>query len=85
MIAIDPREPNFTFVTRGGAMTGVYHNVQPELLQLRTMAQKKASFDVQKKKQAFLDVRPEFADAQQPSTSYKVRDMPERFQQIFQK
>ena len=47
--------------------------------------QKKDPFDIQKQKKVLLDVRHEFVDPEEPSTSKEVREMPERFQQIFQK
>ena len=43
------------------------------------------SFDVQKQKELLWDVRPEFVDVEEPSTSEEVREIPERFQCIFQK
>ena len=47
--------------------------------------QKKVPFDVQKQKQVFLDMRLDFVEPEQPSTLAEVREMPEGFQQIFQK
>ena len=44
----------------------------------------KVPFYVQKHKQIFLNVRSEFVDPEQPSSSAEVREMLERFQQIFQ-
>ena len=54
-------------------------------MQVKLVAQKKIPFDIQKRKQAFLDVRPKFVDPEQPSTLAEVEEMPERFQQIFRK
>ena len=45
----------------------------------------KVPFDVQKQKQVFMDLRDEFADLEEPSTSKEFREMPGQFQHIFQK
>ena len=52
--------------------------------QVRPSVQKKAPLDVQKQKHIFMDVHPEFIGTEQPSTSGQVKDMPERFQKIFE-
>ena len=52
---------------------------------MRPVAQKKAPLDVQHDKEVFLEVRPEFVDANQPSTSGQVKTMLERFEQLIRK
>ena len=47
------------------------------------MTQKKVSFDVHKQKEVFLEVRLDFVEPEEPSTSEEVKDMLERFQCIF--
>ena len=85
MIYAKMREPNIVVVTRGGVVTGEYQNTQHGQLQVRTATQKKVSLDVQKEKEAFLDVRLEFVKTNQPSTSGKVKAMPKRFEQLLSK
>ena len=85
MIAAEPREPRIVVVTRGGVATKANQDIPQEKPQVRHVAQKKVPFDVQKLKQGFLDVLPEFVDQEQSSTSIEITNMPECFQQLFKK
>ena len=85
MIYVKLREPHIVVVTRGGAATGADHNTQQGQPQVRPTTQKKAPLYVQKEKEVFLDVRPEFVDTNQPSTSGQVKTMLEQFEQLIRK
>ena len=87
MVVVEPRYPNVDFVTREGVATGDDQDKAQEQLQpqVRPATQKKVSFDVQVQKKVFLEVRPEFVEREEPSTSKEVKEMPERFQRIFPK
>ena len=89
MIFIEPWEPNVAVVMRGGAMIGAYQATQIDPTmhmqpQVRPAAKKKAPIDIQEQKHIFMDVCLEFISAEKPSTSSQVKDMPERFQKIFE-
>ena len=89
MIVTEPWEPNAVVVTRGGATTGADQATQTDPVmhvqpQVRPAAKKKAPIDIQEQKCIFMDVCPEFNDAEQPSTSSQMKDIPERFQKIFE-
>ena len=49
---------------------------------MRPAAQKKALLDLQHGKEVFLEERQYFVDTNQPSTSRKMRAMPEIFEQL---
>ena len=49
------------------------------------VAKKKAPLDVQQEKEVFLEVRPEFVDTNQTSTSGQVKSMLERFEKLVRK
>ena len=52
---------------------------------MQPTTQKKAPFDVQKKKEVFLNVWPEFLDTNQASTYGQVNVIPERFEELLRK
>ena len=54
-------------------------------LQLWPTTQKKEPFFFQEQKEVFLEVRLEFVEPAEPSTSEEVKEIPEQFQHIFQK
>ena len=66
-------------------MTWANQNTQNGKPQVQIVAQKKAPLDVQKEKEIFLDVRPEFVDANQSLKSGQVKTMPEIFEQLLRK
>ena len=65
MIVAEPQEPNVVVVMRGGAdqttQTDSVTHAQP---QVRPAAKKKVQIDVQEQKRIFMDVCPEFVDAE---------------------
>ena len=81
MIVTEPTEPSVTVVTWGGVVTGADQNVSQEQMQphVQPMVQKKVSFDIQKHKQVFMDMWPEFVDPGEPLTSEEVKKIPEQF------
>ena len=87
MVVAEPRELSVPVITSRGVVTGTNLKTMQEQIsrQVWKTTQKKVSFDIQKQKQVFMDVRPDFMNPEEPSTSEKVRDMPEWFQHIFQK
>ena len=85
MIFVELREPHIVVVTRGGIVTGAYQNRKQGQAQVRPMAQKKASLDVYKEKEVFLDVCPELVDANQPSISGQINTIPKRFKNLLRK
>ena len=44
--------------------------------------QTKAPLDVQNDKEVFLEIKLQFVDANQPSTSAQVKTIPERFEEL---
>ena len=85
MIYAELKEPHIAVVTRGCDVKGVDQNTQQEQSQVRPVSQKKTLLDVQKEKEFFLDVRPQFVDVNQPSESGKLNTMSERFEQLLKK
>ena len=63
MISAESREPNIGFFTRGGVAMGANKNTQQGQPQVQPTAKKKSPLDVQKEKEFFLDVQPQFDDA----------------------
>ena len=89
MIVAEPQEPTIAVVTSGGDAMGAdqametEHVTQAEPL-VCPAVQKKTPLDVQEQKHIFMDVRPYFVGTEQPSTSGQVKDMPKKFQKIFE-
>ena len=89
MIVGEPREINVAMVTRGGATIGADQAMKIEHVahgkpQVQPSMKKKAPLDIQEQKSIFMDVCPDFVNTEQPSTSSQVKDMPKRFQKIFE-
>ena len=85
MTSVEPRKPKIDFITRGGVATREDQNTHHGQLHVQPAAQKKAPLDVQKEKEVFLDVQPEFVDANKPSTYGQVKTIPERFENLMRK
>ena len=85
MIVVEPWDLNVPIVTQGGVATGAYQDKSQEQLQLqvRPATQKNVSFEVQKQKEVFLEVRLNFVDAAKLSMSKEIKEIPEWFQHIF--
>ena len=69
MTSIEPREANIVVVTRGGVVTRPYQDAHHGQMQIRPAAQNKFLFNVHKEKEVFFDIRLEFVDTNQSSTS----------------
>ena len=82
MISIEPREPHIIFVACGGVAIVEDQNIHQGQPQVRPTAHNKAPLDVQKDKGGFLEMRLQFVDANQPSTSTQVKAIPEQFEQL---
>ena len=78
-------------MTRGAIATRADQNAQHNQLQVRPRVQNNVVFDIQREKEALLDERLEFVNKNQESTfspalpRRPIRDMPERFNQLFRK
>ena len=82
MISIEPREPHIVFVAWGGVTIIEDQNIHQGQPQVRPMEHNKAPLDVQKDKGGFLEMRLQFVDANQPSTSAQVKTTLQQFEQL---
>ena len=83
----ETRDLNIASITRGAATTGVERENPQEQMQpqVRPVTQKKESPTSLKQKEVLWDVKSDFISPDVPSTSTKVKDIPERFQHLLQK
>ena len=82
MISIEPREPHIVFVTWGDVAIVEDQNIHQGQPQVRPTAHNKSPLEVQKDKGGFLEMRLQFVDANQPSTSAQVNTIPKQFKQL---
>ena len=82
MISIEPREPHIVFVAWGGVAIVEDQNIHQGQPQVRPAVHNKAPLDVQKDKGGFLEMRLQFVDANQLSTSAQVKTILKRFEQL---